>query len=71
MLINKKCQCKSSYQDYLLFQSRQLLAQLSPEAKQRLADQIQARIFINGELPVNPKVYQSIVSKLKEVNNGH
>lgn len=69
MLINKRAQCKGTYQDYLLIQSRRLLAQLSPEAKRHLAEQIQVRIILNGEKPVNHKVYQSILSRLREGNN--
>jgi len=66
MSINKKAQCKGTYQDYLLSLSRQLLAQLTPEAKQQLAEQIQARVILGGEKPVNGEVYRSVMNKLKE-----
>ena len=69
MSINKRCQCKTSYQDYQVYQSRQLLTQLTSEAKQHLAEQIQARVILGGEQPVNGEVYQLAVNKLKEARN--
>ncbi len=72
MTINRKLQCRTSYQDYLLFHSRQLLAQMTPESKQRLAEQLQVRINLMGEKPVNGEIYQQVLNKLKEDNgNGN
>jgi len=65
MSINKRAQCKSSYQDYLTFQSRQLIAQMTPEARQRIAEQIQARIILQGEPIVNRKAYEATMKLLR------
>lgn len=70
MPIDKKIQCKTTYQDYLLYQSRQFLAQLTPEAKQRLAERIQARIVLGGEQPVNQELCKQVMNKLKGGNGN-
>jgi len=64
MTINRKAQCKGTYQQYLANYSRQLLSQLTPEARQQLAEQIQVRIILGGEQPINQEVYRSVMNKL-------
>jgi hypothetical protein len=66
MAFNKKAQCRTTYEDYLKYQSRQLLAKMTPEAKQNLLERIQAQIALLGKDPVNQELYQNIVNKLKE-----
>lgn len=66
-MFNKKAQLKMSYHDYQVFQSKQLLAQLSPERKARLAEQIQTRIVLEGAQIKNPEVL-SLVQR--ELNGG-
>ena len=65
MSLNKQLQCKTSYQDYLVFQSRQLLAQLTPESLARLNIQIQARLQLSNRPVVNSKIYLSVMEKVK------
>ena len=62
MTFNKKAQCKGTYQQYLANYSRQLLSQLTPEARQQLAEQVQARVVLGGEQPINQEVYQDIMN---------
>ena len=70
MSINSQAQLKTSYQQYQMFHIRQLCATLSKESLQRLAVQIQARIVLMGEEPVNNEAYQYVMRKMEEKSNA-
>ena len=64
MAFNNKACLKGSYNAYLEGYSRRLLASLTPEARHRLAEQVQARVVLLGEKPVNQSVYQAVTREL-------
>jgi len=66
MVLNKKLQCKSSFQENQLWHARRIVKQLLPEQKQQLLEQIQIRAQLFGEEVKNPEV----LSLLKESNDN-
>jgi hypothetical protein len=66
-VLNRKQQLKIHYQDYLLFQGRQIISQMSPETKQHLLDIIEARSALLGEKIVNNDLY----NQLKGIDNDN
>lgn len=64
-MLDRKLQCKTTYQNHILFQSKQLLKQMTPEARQRLTDTIQARQVLLGE-----QVQNQAILDLLEKKNG-
>jgi len=69
MSIDARAQCKVSFHDYELFQVRQLCSTLDKIRLIRLSEQIQSRILLTGTVPVNSKVYQYVIGKIKEAND--
>lgn len=65
MPLNKKTQCKTSYEQYLNFYSSHIISKMTPEAKKELAEKIQVRITLLGEEPENRELYRKIMEKLK------
>ena len=65
MCIDKKLQCKGTYDEYQLWHAQRLLKLMTPEARQRLSDTIQARQIILGEQIQNP----AILDLLSKANN--
>jgi len=70
MSINTQAQLKVPYQQYQMFRIRQLCSILSKERLQELAIQIQARIALMGENPVNNEAYQYVMRKMEEKSNA-
>ena len=66
MSYNRKAQLKIPYQDYLSFQSRQLIAQMTTETRQRLLEQVTARMVLNGEKPVNTEILNLLKGEINE-----
>lgn len=66
MSLDKKLQCKRTYDEYQLWQAQRLLKSMTPKARQQLTDTIQARQVILGEQVRNP----AILDLLKKVDNN-
>ncbi len=64
-MIDKHNQCRTTYQDYTIFKIRQLCKTLTPEARQHVAEQIQARISFGGERPISQEAYEQAMKLLK------
>ena len=70
MCIDKKLQCKTTFQDYELWHIKRIIPKLTPEAKQQVLEHIQARIVLGGEQPVNQEAYVQAIRLLKGEGNG-
>ena len=64
MCLDKKNQCKRTYDEYQLWQARRLLKLMTPEDRLRLAETIQARQLFGGEQVQN----QAVLNLVREVN---
>ena len=71
--IDKRNQLRTTYQDSITFQGRQLISQMTPESLQHFADIIQARITFGGETVANQELYKEVKKKLssKKAANGN
>ena len=68
-MIDKRLQCKSTYQAYQLWHVKKICKQLLPEVKQELLLQIQAKAQLLGEPVVNQEAYEAAIRLLKEEGN--
>ena len=68
MSIDNRNQLKTSYQDSITFQGRQLIQQMTPESRQHLMDIVQSRMSLGGDTIVNRELYNSLKSSLEKNN---
>lgn len=66
MCLDKKLQCKSTYQANQLWHARRIVNQLTSEQKQQLLEKVQAETIFLGKEVKNPE----ILNLLKENNNN-
>ena len=65
MCVDKRLQCKSTYQVNQLWNVKRICKQLLPEAKQELLLRIQAKAQLAGEPIVNQEAYETAIRLLK------
>ena len=66
MCLDKKLQCKSTFEANQIWHAKRIVNQLTPEQKQQLLEKIQAETILNGKEVKNHEVY----NLLKEDNNN-
>ena len=69
MSIDPRNVLKIPYQDYATHRAKQIIATLSPERQQLLAEQIQARVAIMGETVANKELYDEFFKKFNSVKD--
>jgi len=65
MCIDKKLQCKSTYNDYNLWHIKRICKHLTPEDKEKLLLQLQARAQLVGEPVINQEAYETATRLLR------
>ena len=70
MSIDKRNQLKISYQDFILFQGKQIIKQMSSDSLRCFLETVQARTQLNGETVANKELCNEIVSRLNKLNGG-
>jgi len=57
MCLDKKLQCKSTYEANQIWNAKRIVNQLTPEQKQQLLEKIQAETILNGKEVKNKEIY--------------